>query len=148
MVNTMFSDFIVSATDLRKNQKRWLERAYENPITISYGHKQLAIMNREQVGKLYTQKHYAELVLKACDEFVKRQKSDTFPWVEYLSDDEKMQFHSELLTCVMKSIFTGDWTRLEELIQDWKATAETERNPEIVRMLQDKGTPEDYVTVK
>ena len=148
MVSTVFSDFIVNATDLRKNQKHWLEKAYDNPITVSYGRKQLAIMSREQVGKLYTEKYYAELVLKACQEFMNEKKSATFPWVEYLADDEGVQFHNELLSCAMKSIITGDWTQLEYLIQDWKATAETERNPEIVKMLQDKGTPEGYVTLK
>ncbi len=148
MVNTMFSDYIVNATELRKNQKQWLERAYNSPITISYGHKQLAIVNREQIGKLYTAKYYTELVLKACQEFVGGVKSDTFPWVEYLSNEEKIQFHNELLVCIKKSIITDNWTQLDYLIQDWKATAETERNPEIVEMLQDKGSPEEYVTLK
>jgi len=148
MVSTVFSDFIVNATDLRRNQKLWLERAYDRPITVSYGRKQLAIMNREQVHKLYTFNYYAELVLKACQEFTKEKKSDTFPWIEYLSEDEKMQFHSELLTRTMKSIITGDWAKLEYLIQDWKATAETAQNPEIAEQLQHRGTPEEYVTLK
>lgn len=148
MVSTVFSDFIVSATDLRNNQKRWLEKAYDNPITISYGRRQLAIMNREQVGKLYAEKYYVELVLKACEEFVKEQGSHTFPWLEYLVDEEKTEFHKELLTYVMKSIITGDWTPLEHLIEDWKATAEAATNPEIAKMLQGKATPEKYVTLK
>jgi len=148
MVSIVFSDVIVNATDLRQNQKCWLEKAYENPITVSYGRKQLAIMNREQIGKLYTQKYYSELVLKACEEFMKGLKSDTFPWEEYLSDEEKIEFHNELLTCAMRSIFTGDWTQLEHAIEDWKATAETERSLEIVKALQDRGTPEQYVTLK
>lgn len=148
MVSTVFSDFIVNATDLRKNQRHWLIKAYDNPITINYGRKQLAIMNRDQVGKLYTEKYYAELVLKACQEFVKGLKSDTFPWLEYLSDDEKMEFHSELLTSIMKSINTDNWTQLEHLIEDWKATAETAQNSEITEQLQHRGTPEEYVTLK
>ncbi len=148
MMSTVFSDFLINATDLRKNQKHWLARAYENPITISYGRKQLAIMNRDQVGKLYTEKYYAELVLKACQEFVKGLKSDTFPWVEYLSDDEKTEFHSELLTSIMTAIITDNWTPLEYLIEDWKATAETAQNPEIAEQLQHRGTPKEYVTLK
>jgi len=147
-VSTVFSDFIVNASDLRKNQKRWLEEAYKNPITVSYGHKQLAIINREQIRKLYIERHYSELVLRAYQEFVRRRKSDAFPWVEYLSDEEKMQFHNELLTCAMKSIITGNWSQLEHLIQDWEATAETERSTEIIKALQDEETSSDYVTLK
>jgi len=148
MTSTVFSDFIVNSTDLRKNQKYWLKKAYENPITVSYGHRQLAIMNRQQIGKLYTEKHYTELVLKACQEFVKGLRSETFPWVEYLDEEEKIEFHKELLTCIMNSIITDNWIQLEHLIEDWKATAEVASNPEISRMLQDKATPEEYVTLK
>jgi len=148
MASIAFSDVIVNATDLRQNQKHWLEKAYDNPITVSYGQKRLAIMNREQIGKLYTTKYYSELVLKACEEFMKELKSDTFPWEEYLTEKEKLEFHKELLTRAIKSIMTGDWTHLEHLIGDWKATAETERSPEIVKALQDRGTPEQYVTLK
>jgi len=72
MASTVFSDTIVNATDLRKNQKQWLERAYNKPITVNYGRRQLAIMNREQVNKLYMATHYLELVIKVCDEFEKK----------------------------------------------------------------------------
>jgi len=148
MVSTVFSDFIVNATDLRKNQKQWLERAYNNPITVSYGRKQLAIMNRDQISKLYMKEYYAELVLSACQEFMEGLRSNTFPWMEYLSDEEKTQFHKELLTSATKAIFSDNWVHLEHLIADWKATAETAQHPEIVEQLQHKGTPEEYVTLK
>jgi len=148
MVSTVFSDMIVSATDLRKNQKRWLEAASQSPITINYGHSRLALVNRDQIRNLYIQKYYTELVLKACQEFLKGLKSETFPWVESLSTEEKVEFHKELLTCVMKSIITENWSQLEYLIQDWKATAETARSPEVVKALQDEGISSEYVTLE
>jgi|GEM_PF-1158230 len=148
MVSTVFSDFIVNATDLRNNQKQWLERAYSRPITVSYGRRQLAIMNREQVGKLYTAKYYSELVLKACQEFMEKNKSDTFPWVEFLSDDERMQFYNELLKRTMRSFITGNWSQLENLIQDWKATAEVESNPELAKALTAEEDSSQYVEIK
>ena len=148
MVSTVFSDIIVNATDLRKNQKHWLETACENPITVSYGRKQLAIMNREQISSLYTEIYYTELVLRSCQEFVKGFRSETFPWVEYLSDNEKREFHEELLTNITKSIITNNWTQLEHLIEDWKATAEAAQNPKIAKQLRRRGTPREYVTLK
>jgi len=148
MVSTVFSDYIVNATDLRRNQKQWLERAYHSPITINCGRRQLAIMNREKVSKLYTANYYAELVLKACKEFKEGNESNTFPWVEYLPDDEKMKFHSELLSCTIKSIITGNWNQLEYLIEDWKATAEVERNPELAKALMAGEDPSQYVEIE
>ena len=65
MVSTVFSDDIIRPTDLRAKQPEWLTKAYERPITVVYGKKQLAIMRREQVGRLVTTNHYLELVIKA-----------------------------------------------------------------------------------
>ena len=148
MVSTVFSDDIVNATDLRKNQKHWLDRACVNPVTVKYGHNGLAIVNREQIRSLWIQKHYTEQVLRYCQEFVEGLKSDTFPWAEYLNDEEKAQFHKELLSSVMKAIVTDNWAPLGHTIEDWKATAETAQNLEIAEQLQHTGTPEEYVTLK
>lgn len=148
MASTVFSDLIVSATDLRNNQKQWLERAYTEPITVSYGRKQLAIMNREKVGKLYASIYYSELVLKACQEIKEKNKSDTLPWVDYLSDIDKMRFQGELLNTTLKAMVTGNWIHLEHLIEDWQATAEVESNPELVKALLSEEDPSDYVKIK
>lgn len=148
MVSTVFSDFIVSATDLRNNQKQWLERAYTEPITVSYGRKQLAIINREKVGKLYASIYYAELVLKVCQEIKEKNKSDTLPWVDYLSDIDKMKFQSELLSTILKAMVTGNWTQLEHLIEDWNATAEVENNPELAKALLLEEDSSEYVKIK
>ena len=107
MVGTVFSDYIVNATDLRNNQKKWLERAYNEPITVNYGRKQLAIMNREKVGKLYASIYYSELVLKTCHEIKEKNRSDTLPWVDYLSDDDKFKFQSELLSTTLEAMITS-----------------------------------------
>lgn len=148
MVSTVFSDYIVNATDLRTNQRQWLEKAYNNPITVNYGRKQLAIMNREKVGKLYTANYYSELVLKACKEFMDENKSSTFPWIEYLSNEEKMQFHTELLSTTLKSIIIGNWTQLEYMIEDWKATAEVESNKKLAKALRAEVDSSHYVEIK
>ena len=148
MVSTIFSDSIVSATDLRNNQKQWLERAYTEPITVSYGRKQLAIMNREKVGKLYASVYYYELVLKACQEIKEKNKSDTLPWLDYLSENDKISFQSELLSTTLKAMVTGNWTQLEHLLEDWKATAEVESNPLLAKALLSEEDPSEYVKIK
>ena len=105
-------------------------------------------MRREQVRRLVIANHYFELVLNACKEFQKTGESKTFPWVENLSQDDKLQFHMELLTVAQKSADTGDWAKFDYLIQDWKATAEVEGKPELAGELMIKGNPEEYVKLK
>ncbi len=148
MINTMFADDIVSATDLRNNQREWLEKAYRKPVTVNYGRRQLAIMNRDQVSKLYIALYYTELVLRACQEFRENKESSVFPWVENLQDNEKIKFYTELANCTLKASVAGNWDKLEILIEDWKATAEVEQDPELARVLLAKGDPSQYVEVK
>lgn len=100
------------------------------------------------MDKELTANFYLELVIKACDEFQKEEKSEAFPWVESLSEDDRLHFHKELLTTAMASIITDDWTQLEYLIQDWKATAEVESDPELTKALTEKGSPKEYVRLR
>ena len=148
MISTVFSDNIVKATDLRTNQKEWLERAYHSPVTVNYGQRQLALMNREQVGKLYIANHYLELVTRACDEFMKESGTSTFPWVEYLSGNERQGFHRALMTRALKCVATGDWKQVESLIEDWKAAAIAKSSPSLVEALTAEEDPLNYVEVE
>ena len=145
MVSTVFSDYIVSATDLRAKQREWLEKAYEKPITINYGKKQLAIMRREQVGRLITTNYYLELVIKVCEDLDSEGKSNIYPWIESLSEEDKLQFHKELLTGVLKTVVTGNWEKFERIIEDWKATAEVESDSELAESLMARSNPKEYV---
>jgi hypothetical protein len=148
MVTTLFSDEIVNSTELRNNQRYWLGRASSRPITITYGHHQLAIIDRETISNLYRQKYYLELVVKFCEEVEKKTNSNTFPWVDYLANNEKRQFHEELMTNVVKAIVTDNWIGVETLLNDWKATAETIQDTEAMKILSTTGRKNEYIALK
>ena len=142
---TLFSDYVVNASELRNTQKHWLEEALKRPVTISYNRKSLAIVNRDQVRDLYIRLHYAELLLMACQDVSKGRIFDELPWLEYLSMKEREQFIEELLKCFNQSIKTGNWDQMDNLIADWKATAEAESNPEVMTVLKDNSS--EYVSI-
>ena len=77
-----------------------------------------------------------------------RTKSTAFPWVEYLDDEEKEQFRNEYINSIREATITGHWDGVEDLIEDWKATAETESSPDLVKALKTKVPKEEYVTIK
>ena len=147
VVETVFSDRVVNASDLRKNQKRWLEEALKRPVTVNYSRKQLAIMNRDQVRDLFIKVQFAELALAACQNSDNGSILEKLPWLEHLSSEHKTQFRDELVNTFLKLSKTGKWDELEDLISDWKATAETEGDPEIVKALKDAETAKGYVSL-
>ncbi len=142
---TLFSDQVVNASELRSNQKYWLEEALRRPITVSYNRKSLAIVNRDQVRDLYIRLHYAELLLTACRDISKGRIFDEFPWLEYLNTKEREQFVEELLSCFNQSTKNGNWDQMDNLIADWKATAEAEHSPVVISALKDNSA--EYVAI-
>jgi hypothetical protein len=148
MISTFLSDDVINPTELRANQRHWLDKATENVITIVNGTRKLALINRERISKLYAQKYYSELVIKYCQELDKNIKSNVFSWAEYLNDEEKAEFHNELISTIMTAVVTDEWSSMEHLIEDWKATAEANSNPKIAQALLAEEDPSKYVEIK
>jgi len=150
MVTTVFGeDIIINSSELRNNQKRWFERAYTNPITVRFGAKHLALLNREKVGYMLKALVYVEKLVNYCREVSKGQEADSmvFPWIKYLNDVERLEFYNELLSTFNESINTNDWSLMEYLLNDWEATAETQRKPEIVKELLEEHETKEYVSL-
>jgi hypothetical protein len=148
MTTTLFSDDIVNASEFRTKQKYWFNRASSNPVTITYGSRNFAIMEREKISNLYVRKYYLELVIRHCDEVLKGVDSSIFPWLSYLDDGEKKEFHNELIASVAKAVTADSWSTVDELIEDWKATAETKSNSAVMKALKAKVSKDDYVIIR
>ncbi len=149
MVNTIFSDEIINPTELKKNQRHWLDKARTKPVTVTFGDSGLAIINRELIKNLYAEKHYAELLARYCQELAKSKTgSDVFPWLEALPENDRREFHDEFLANFGKATRDNNWTEMQQLLEDWQATAEAYQNPELMEAWKNRGNPEDYVTLE
>jgi hypothetical protein len=147
MVTTVFSDEIINPTELKKNQRHWLDKARNQPVTVKFGDGSLAIVDREVMR--YAEKHYAELLVKYCQEEATSSsgKSVVFPWAESLPDKEKQEFRDEFFATFVKATQDNNWTEVEWLLEDWKATAEAYNNPELMEAWENRGKPENYTVL-
>jgi hypothetical protein len=148
MVNIAFSDEIVNATELRNNQKHWLDMASRIPVTIAYGRHSLAIINRERIARLMAQNHYLEIAVKLYADNTAGKSSDVLPWVEYLDENERREFLQEFINAIKLAIAGDDWDSLENLLDDWRATAETLQDKSAVRALTTRGRRDKYIALK
>ena len=149
MVTTLFSDRIVSATDLRKNQKHWLDKAAKSPVSIAYGKYNLAILKREQVASLVKANHYLELAMRLCTSLFREQKIEVFPWADALDAKDQSDFVHEFTQCIMSAIATDAWDEVDNVLSDWRATAEMLGNKKGMAALKSKGrTRSDYIELK
>lgn len=149
MATTLFSDEIVNPTDLRKNQKRWLDMAAVSPISIAYGKYNLAIYNREKIADIFRANYYLELAIKLCTSVYLNERIDVLPWVEYLDAADRVEFFHDFATCLLMSMTTGDWGKAENVLDDWKATAETLSNKKASEALKSRAhSKANYIELK
>ncbi len=47
-----------------------------------------------------------------------------FPWLEALAVDEIQAFYTDFFASIEQAIQSGDWSGVQNTIEDWQATAE------------------------
>ena len=150
MVTTILSDDVINSTELRTNQKRWLEKAYISPISIMSGTKKLVLLNREHAKHMYSLVNYAEMIIKFCEEREsgKKRESDVFPWIGHLSEKAIKEFNKELFFAFQEAVHSKDWLAFEEMLNSWIATSEAMTNPEIEELITTDLAKEGFTRVE
>ena len=154
MVSILFGDKIISATDLKNNQKRWFDIAHKTPVSITNRRgRNYVLINREQVHNMFLMKEYAEKIVKYCYELKKEEEqgnfiSDVFPWAKYLSKEERMEYHDELINAFTELMNTNNWSNLDEIITSWEATAEALTNSKFMEVVSSEHPQRAYREVE
>lgn len=147
----IFSDEIVAATDLKRNLKYWLDRAREiDGVTITQSSlADLALIRRDDIRAAYEALHYGDILIRfGMERHIARHDGEiVFPWLKYLSDEEREQFEHELFETYSTCTSMKDWGRLAMLLEDWKATAEAIQNAELMEAWRRRGRPNNYVSI-
>lgn len=147
-----FGDEIVAATEFKKNLRYWLNRAREiGGLTITQGSvADLVLVGRDDIRLAY-EALYCQNILAGflAERFMNLQgKSLVFPWLKHLSDEERKEFENELIATYAECVLMRDWSRFTILLDDWKATAETIQNAEVMEAWRTRGQRGDYASSK
>ena len=134
MDTTFLSDEVINSTELRNNQKKWLDKAYVTPVSIVSGDKKLVILNRDHARQIFSLAHYADMIIRFF-----------LVETEYLTKEEREEFQAEATLTFEKAAESKDWSAFEELLEDWKATANVDANPKLAKALLAKEDKSTYV---
>lgn len=154
MGKAMFSDEVVLATDLKKRQHYWFDRVRQRGgVTIVQGKvADLVLAPRQQVAAAAETTLHARTAAQFLREVITLERplseSVVFPWLQDLDDEEQQEFLHEFVDVFANCSTTGEWTPLEELLEDWLATAEAHRDPEVIEAWSTRGQPEDYTSMR
>ena len=149
MADILLSDDVINTKELRDNLKFWLDKAEISPVSVRSGNKRLVLLNRQVARGMYLLNHYAPMVIRFCQEMAfSVNKSTIFPWIEHLNEEEIVEFRDELLVKLNSAACEDKWADFEEMLEDWKATAEVNSNPEVAEALLAEEDPSTYVRSK
>ena len=150
MVTTILSDEVINPTELRTNQKRWLDKADSSPVSIMNGNKRLVLLNREHANHMYLLTHHAEAIIRFCleQDSGKKRESTAFPWIKNLSEEAIGEFNNELLATFEEAMYKKDWSAFQEMLDAWVATAEAMTNPEMVELITADLSKEEFTKVE
>jgi len=150
MTKMMFSDEVVRATDLKKRQRYWFDRARKTGgVTIVQGRvADLVLAPRQEVAAATEAAAHARTAAQFLREVIALERapaeSGVFPWLCDLDDEEQQEFLREFVDAFARCATTGGWTQFDNLLEDWQATAEAHRNSELMEAWRTRGRPEDY----
>jgi prevent-host-death family protein len=123
----IFGDDMVTATDLNRRAGEVLNRARLNPVTISRNNEQFALMPREQVAQLI--KGYAclrrsvDLIGAAWKCSLNAQVPASCEWLAAFDEEDLQEMAREILSAIERSADSGDWAKVDSVIHEWRESA-------------------------
>ena len=153
-MKTVFSDEVVQVTELKRNQRYWLDRARKTGgVTIVQGKlADLVLAPRQAVAESAQAVHYARMMSQFFLETVRADRelkdSVVFTWFKDLDEEDRQEFYQELVETFAECMTTGRWNVFDELLEDWQATAEASRNQELLEAWRTRGRAEDYIPLE
>lgn len=150
-MKAMFGDEVVQATELKRNQRHWFERARQiGGVTIVQGRRaDLVLASRRTVAENMETAQRVQLISQFLLEWMRAGNGNLvdsviFPWLADLGQTERQQFHADLIKVFAACVTRGNWTALDELLEDWQATAEANRTRGLLDAWERRGHTEDY----
>jgi len=149
LTDIAFSDDVINSSQLKRHWKHWISQVYQHPITIVTKDEPLILIKRKDISELTRKMYYTYLVVSFCQRYIKERsgKGSALAWTEYLGTADMREFFKELLKAYEESYNKDDWSIIQDTLEDWKATAEVESNPELSKLLKAKLEPSSYVEV-
>jgi hypothetical protein len=133
---TLFGDDVVQITEFKKRAKTYAERARQRPLTIVQGGvADLALVRRDLVGAALRQHHHLIQAVDLLLSQVTGKPISALAWANDLDAQERATFASQYAAAIQRAEALGHaeaWDAVDELVEDWTATAEALQNPELV----------------
>ena len=144
-LSNIFSDELITATELNRQPGRVLDKALEHPVTITRNDQSFALLRREEVTflvKTATQsKTVFELLTVAFSLLLGKEIGfeNPYGWLTVFDSDDLQDFIkevSEAFRLIDSSSTT--WNMIDAIIHEWHESAIAIASPDLAAAFSDK----------
>lgn len=137
-MNSIYSDELITATELNRQPGRVLDKALEHPVTITRNDQSFALLRRENVTLFVKaaqrSKEIVELLSTAFRLLLKQNIGTEHPhgWLRVFDSDELTEFIDEITEAYrLVDLHENAWDELDAIIHEWHESALAISNPEL-----------------
>jgi hypothetical protein len=134
----IYSDELITATELNRQPGRILDKALEHPITITRNDQSFALLRRENmalfVNAAQQSRETLELINAAFRLLLNQKTEIEYPynWLKVFDTEELNELIDEVMTAYRSvDLHKKAWHELEAIIHEWHESALAIANPEL-----------------
>lgn len=137
-MESIYSDELITATELNRQPGRVLDKALEHPVTITRNDQSFALLRRENVAAFVKaaqgSKEIVELLSTAFRLLLKQKIGIEHPysWLLVFDSDELNELIDEVTQAYrLVDLYEKAWDELDAIIHEWYESALAISNPEL-----------------
>lgn len=134
----IYSDILVSATDLNRQPGRILDLALKSPITITRNDEAFALLRREDAASMVEAATHVKLLVEFIQAVYRLllgqvlEPEHPYRWLSLFDADELNELLVEI-NATIQEIFSGEqaWEAIDTLVHEWQESAQAIATPEL-----------------
>jgi hypothetical protein len=137
-MESIYSDELITATELNRQPGRILDKALEHPVTITRNDQSFALLRRENVAAFVKaaqrSKEIVEVLSTAFRLLLKQKIGIEHPysWLSVFDTEELNEFIDEVTRAYrLVDLYEKAWDELDAIIHEWHESALAISNPEL-----------------
>lgn len=137
-MSPIYSDELITATELNRQPGRILDKALEHPITITRNDQSFALLRRENmavfVNAAQQSRETLELINAAFRLLLNSKTEIAYPynWLRVFDAEELNELIDEVMAAYRSiNLHKQDWHELDAIIHEWQESALAISNPEL-----------------
>lgn len=127
--NAIYSDCIVTSSELNRRSGQILDTALTTPVTITRNNDSFALVKRDVMTRManetYQMDCFIELtsVLRRVNSGQTIEQNNGFKWVEEFDSEERSELLEEIYSALEKTKSVDDWSYVQNTIHEWRESA-------------------------